>query len=792
MTPAEGQELLEEMTPQSGRRIQESGEIVNIADAYYEEEGVMKLRTSGGGLASNVTKDQGTDEITNGDFETWTEIEAPDDFTFLNDTPTATQSRVEKDTTTVHAGSAALRVLTTNEGDSFPGFGNFVFIKGAVDLSVTANTYGITAWLTREAAKSAYFILFLNCNVGGSDYEYNFTGANAGTWTIQGGGPGAGSLTVLTDTEIGTSYTQALSLSGIAGAPATATNISVSIGSANGTLGGGQADFFVDDMEVFDEAAPGVNLLTNGDFELWTPYISQADGWTSQVGNFNASTDALLAQESTEVVTGSFSADLVSGVGGGEDQALMLWEEMTVDTAQDFAYSLFTKPAAAYVDTTKLFFVQGNPDLRNNDTALYGYDFAYNFLTQDWDDVTQSVAWVIGQTYLDDGTNYNGGTFYAPGGADAIEEIVISEQPLGVTTDLGTSNLNWALVSTIVGGAYAGLNITVIYVSDNFADSSALETYLVTELGASSLTIDAFYDDPDDGFRVRSDLGGDYIGYNTNTPGGTTVTGDSPSLVYQDGFRHGVPGGDYVLELSQDSDKFTLTQGMITAFTGITGDISAVVSSPTDSGSSVYVDRVAFTEITNTTEVTVYDFTSDVDPANFTDGDKILDFGLVGGISALSLDKDGAVGSELLEAVDFTGLPIVQSAVLAAVGVELTERLASISDVDVTSTGISPLYTPAADELFVATRIILRTTELTGSGSDADVSIGTDDGVHTNIAASLTPSNDTNSVLTGAIDANVPVSIEAEPVKLNVNTASTYTTQSVRVYLFGYFLDAIQ
>jgi hypothetical protein len=45
-------ELLQSMSPGSGRIIQSNGTVINIADAFYIEDGLVKLRTSGGGGGS--------------------------------------------------------------------------------------------------------------------------------------------------------------------------------------------------------------------------------------------------------------------------------------------------------------------------------------------------------------------------------------------------------------------------------------------------------------------------------------------------------------------------------------------------------------------------------------------------------------------------------------------------------------------------------------------------------------------------------------------------------------------
>lgn len=794
MTPEDGLELLEQMSPESGRTIQESGDIINLADAYYVEDGVVKLRTSspgGGGFASDVTKDQGDDSISNGEFDNWTSIESPDDFTFVGDGPTATSSRVEKESTNVHGGSFAANLITTDIGEAFPGLGNFILLEQEVDLSITANTYGIKGWLMREAAETAYFALILQCNVGGTDYEYNFTGASAGTWVVSGGGPSADAIYSLTNTEIGTSYTEALDLTGIAGAPATATDIKVIFGSFNGNLGGGNANFFLDDMTIFDDSAPGVDLMTNGDFETWSVLSSSPDDYESQVSKLGASTDGVVEQEETNVLTGTYAAKLVSGIDGVGDQAIMLWQEFTPDTAEEYIYSLFTKQGASYSARTKLFFVEGNPSLLNTDTAQWGYGRAYNFTTQLWDDVTETVGWFTSLTYLDDGTNYNGGMFYAPGGADSAEEITADDQQLTTTTDLGTSDLIWAL-GTVTGGAYDGLDITILCVADNFPDSATLQSYMETELGATSIAMAAFYDSEGDGYNPIGELGADYLGYNTGTPGATTSSG-SPEFYYQDGFRHGVPGSsDYEIELPETSDEFALTQGTIDAFVGITGDISMVISSPEVSNSFVYVDRVAFTELTNTDNVTVYGFTSTVDPANMTDGDKLLDFGL-GGISALSVDKDGKAGSNILDSLDFSELPILQDKLLNTSGVELTERLVSVTEVDMTATGDTQLSSLSANDLFMPTRVILQTTEISGGGADGTVTVGTNSGSYDNILSSVSPNDNTNGAVTGAMDGTgIPLATSSEDIFLSVTSAATYSSQSIKAYVFGYFLANVE
>jgi hypothetical protein len=66
-------ELLQSMSPGSGRIIQSDGTVINIADAFYIEDDVVKLRTSGGGgftggVVPNATEFQAEVSITGGGY----------------------------------------------------------------------------------------------------------------------------------------------------------------------------------------------------------------------------------------------------------------------------------------------------------------------------------------------------------------------------------------------------------------------------------------------------------------------------------------------------------------------------------------------------------------------------------------------------------------------------------------------------------------------------------------------------------------------------------------------------
>ena len=41
---AQNQELLEQMRPESGRKIQEDGTVINIADAFFDDGGNITVR----------------------------------------------------------------------------------------------------------------------------------------------------------------------------------------------------------------------------------------------------------------------------------------------------------------------------------------------------------------------------------------------------------------------------------------------------------------------------------------------------------------------------------------------------------------------------------------------------------------------------------------------------------------------------------------------------------------------------------------------------------------------------
>jgi len=128
------------------------------------------------------------------------------------------------------------------------------------------------------------------CENGEDSYNYNFTGASAGTWTVTTEMPTADNFETLTATD---SYTQL-----------TGTQVTVPEGYTDGFvyIFGSSANsgdtMVIDDYEVLIE---GTDQAVNGDFEAWTDVVGP-DSWLT--GTINDDGAGIITEETTIVNTG--------------------------------------------------------------------------------------------------------------------------------------------------------------------------------------------------------------------------------------------------------------------------------------------------------------------------------------------------------------------------------------------------------------------------------------------------------------------------------------------------------
>lgn len=181
-------------------------------------------------------------------------------------------------------------------------------------------------------------------------------------------------------------------------------------------------------------------------------------------------------------------------------------------------------------------------------------------------------GWVISLTYLQiSGSNYNDGMYFATGQFSAIQEVAIAEQSVtgGV---LGADNFDWATCN-VTGGDHDGEAITVLFNITSFISQASLETYLKTELGATSVSATNFFS------SGNVSANGPTSDYNWSLPGvGSYATGSDPAssgyLDYSSGSGTKSLGDDQIYIINglvvngvsdelDDDEEFSLPKGIV-------------------------------------------------------------------------------------------------------------------------------------------------------------------------------------------------------------------------------------
>jgi len=110
-------------------------------------------------------------------------------------------------------------------------------------------------------------------------------------------------------------------------------------------------------------------------------------------------------------------------------------------------------------------------------------------LTLGEEGTASSSNFVISLTFLAEGaTTYNDGTYFASGQFSTIQEITAADD---VVLANGASDFDWATCN-VTGGAHDGEAITVLFGILSFTSQGTLESYLTTQLSATSTSCTNF------------------------------------------------------------------------------------------------------------------------------------------------------------------------------------------------------------------------------------------------------------------------------------------------------------
>ena len=240
-------------------------------------------------ISNGITASYNTpvEQLTDGSFEQW-EITGytPDGFTIQSMGGTA----IERSTDSQAGTYAALLTADVVFGGQY--ISDVLLNDATYDAGETIQ---IKAYGKRTVGTTANLVVIYEYVDGEDTYNYNFTGASAGTWTVAAEGPSADQIETLTLTD---SYSQVTST--IATAPVGVTHgvVTMIVGATNS---GDKA--VIDDVEVLVD---GSDTAVNGTFELWTA-VEGLTNWT--IGRFDGD-ETSVVKESSAVYSGTYAVKM--------------------------------------------------------------------------------------------------------------------------------------------------------------------------------------------------------------------------------------------------------------------------------------------------------------------------------------------------------------------------------------------------------------------------------------------------------------------------------------------------
>ena len=308
-------------------------------------------------ISNGITALYNTDveQLTDGSFEDW-EITGytPDDFGSDNPLGATVAQRFADS----HAGDYAI-LLTADAANGPIYISDMWANEGA--MAEDEATLQVRMYAKRGTGSGNLIIRYL-CYDGETEYTYNFTGVNAGTWTETGGPPSSDQMETLTLTN---EYAQV-----------TSTQVTIPVGYTGGmalfiAVSSNTGDtVLVDDFELLIDAS---DEAVNGNFESWTA-VEELTYWES--GDLNEANGEIVKEE-TIVYSGDYAVRMET-YDGNKNYVAQLIEGTE---AEALTCSYFARGAAGNAGTvnTTIYFL-------NNTFALA--DEVWNKTTSSWEAYT--------------------------------------------------------------------------------------------------------------------------------------------------------------------------------------------------------------------------------------------------------------------------------------------------------------------------------------------------------------------------------------------------------------------
>ena len=293
-------------------------------------------------------------QLLNKDFNDWSlSGRTPDNYEVMS-----LGGSVER-STDKHAGTYAAK-LTISALYSAGVYISPLIVNDATVTAGSLETLQARIYAKRLTGSPNVSVLY-ECENGEDTYNYNFTGASAGTWTVTAEMPTADNFETLTATD---SYTQL-----------TATQVTVPEGYTYGVayILGSSANsgdtMVIDDYESLVE---GTDQAVNGDFENWTDVVGP-DSWLT--GTINDDGAGIITEETTIVNTGTSSVKMADD---GDSPKSYVGQLFTGTAGDEISFSYYARGASgnASVVRSSMIFLNNTVDEA---------DEIFNYTTGAWE-----------------------------------------------------------------------------------------------------------------------------------------------------------------------------------------------------------------------------------------------------------------------------------------------------------------------------------------------------------------------------------------------------------------------
>ena len=336
---------------------------VNLAPPFKRSGTTIVPRKSGDtidisdGLSATYTGP--VQQLLNKDFNDWSlSGRTPDDYELMS-----LGGSVER-STDKHAGTYAAKLtISALYSAGFyisPLMGNYTTAVAGSLETLQARIYA------KRLTGSPNVSVLYECENGEDSYNYNFTGANAGTWTVTTEMPTADNFETLTATS---SYTQL-----------TGTQVTVPEGYTDGFayIFGSSANsgdtMVIDDYEVLIE---GTDQAVNGDFEDWTDVVGP-DSWLT--GTINDDGAGIITEETTIVNTGTSSVKMEDN---GDSPKSYVGQLFTGTAGDEISFSYYARGASGNASA-----VRSSMIFLNN--TVDEADEIFNYTTGAWEEYSDT------------------------------------------------------------------------------------------------------------------------------------------------------------------------------------------------------------------------------------------------------------------------------------------------------------------------------------------------------------------------------------------------------------------